>query len=171
MSKKRLIRPASYEDIQKIIPLAEHLSDNHLKYDPTRFVAPEDIKGVYEYWVSRAISEGNMLVLIVEYQQEHDDNEIIGYLVAEAIPAQPEYWSTAHVYIHDVFVRPEERDRSIGISMVEVTKDWAISRNIFQLRGLIAVSNHGAQSFFENIGFRKTAIEVNLDIYKMYLNN
>ena len=165
MSIKKLIRPASHEDIQKIIPLAEQLSDNHVIYDPKRFIAPENIKGVYEYWVSRSISEGKMLVLIAEYLQEHHDNEIVGYLIVEAFPAQPEYWSPAHVYIHDVFVRPQERDRSIGFSMVEATKDWAISRNIFQLGGLIAVANYGAQSFFENIRFRTTAIEVNLDLY------
>lgn len=157
------ISHAVESDFPAICEMLKELARQHAAYDAARYVLPPDIIGVYQPWLKRSI-DGKEVLAVVATQTENDRNGVVGYLVAEAIAAQGEYWSPAHVYIHDLFVMPEGRALGTGEKLVEFAASWAKSQGLCQLRGLVAAHNGQAERFFARVGFRPTAAEFTRDL-------
>ena len=157
------ISHAVESDFPAICEMLKELARQHAAYDAARYVLPSDLIGVYQPWLKRSI-DGHDVLAAVATQTESNQKGLVGYLVAEAIAAQGEYWSPAHVYIHDLFVLPEGRAMGIGEKLVEFAATWAKSRGLRQLRGLVAAHNGQAERFFKRVGFRPTAAEFTRDL-------
>lgn len=152
------IRRACLDDLPAIYAMLRELSRMHRALDPTRYVLPDDVIAVYEPWMHRAMDGTGVLAIVA------GETPILGYLVAEAFEAQGEYWSPAHVYIHDLYVRPEFRESGAAAALVADASKWARTLGISQVRGIVATGNGQGRRFFARQGFRESAIEITLDL-------
>lgn len=157
------IRPAHLNDLSAILSMVKDLSDAHERYDKKRFVAPDDdsITHVYSQWITRTASS-KTLCLIAESPNEK--RLPMGYAIAEKFAAEAEYWSDAHVYIHDIYCVKEARNSGLGKALIASINQWAISSDITQIRALVASENHASLAFFNHQGFRSCATEIIFDI-------
>jgi GNAT superfamily N-acetyltransferase len=151
-------RAAHPDDLPAIYAMLRELSRTHQNYDPARYVLPDDVIAVYEPWMHRAMHGTGVLAIVA------GDLPVTGYLVAEAFEAQGEYWSPAHVYIHDLYVLPEFRASGAAQALIAGAANWAKGLGIHQLRGLVATDNGHARRFFARQGFRESAAEITLDL-------
>ena len=151
-------RAAHPDDLPAIYAMLRELSRTHQNYDPARYVLPDDVIAVYEPWMHRAMHGTDVLAIVA------GDHPISGYLVAEAFEAQGEYWSAAHVYIHDLYVIPQARAAGVAPALIAHAAAWARSQGIRQLRGIVAMDNGQARRFFARQGFRESAAEITMDL-------
>jgi L-amino acid N-acyltransferase YncA len=84
----------------------------------------------------------------------------LGYVLAQAMPADAAYFTDAHVYIHDIYLVPDARGTGLADTLVSRVREWAAARGLRSFRALIASKNPQSLAFFARLGFRQTAIEV-----------
>jgi ribosomal protein S18 acetylase RimI-like enzyme len=152
------IRLARDSDLPAIYAMLRELSLMHRNYDPARYVLPDDVIAVYEPWMHRAMHGQGVLAIVA------GDDPVTGYLVGEAIPAQGEYWSQSHLYIHDLYVQPQHRSSGVARALIAHAAAWATAQGITQVRGIVATDNGHARKFFRGAGFRESATELTLDL-------
>ena len=160
------IRASQLSDLPAILSMVEHLAADHFTYDAERFVlsSPDDLPHVYKDWLIRSQSTPDILYLIAE--ETTSPIPATGYLIAESFAAQAQYWSPAHVYIHDIYCAAHARHSGLGHALIAHAKHWAKSKNITQIRGLIASENKAASAFFIKKGFRIAAHEMVYDLHE-----
>lgn len=151
-------RLACERDLPAIYAMLRELSRTHRNYDPARYVLPDDVIAVYEPWMRRAMHGTGVLAIVA------GEHPITGYLVAEAFEAQGEYWSAAHVYVHDLYVIPQARASGVAKGLIDHAAAWARQQGIRQLRGIVATGNGQGRRFFARQGFRESAVEITLDL-------
>lgn len=140
--------------------MAAELFSAHATYDPHRFFVPDDAAAVYRSWFTRPGADEKLLVLVAELSPR----ELCAYAVAEAYPLEPEFSSREHIYIHDVFITAQLRHTGLAQRLIDEIAMWAKSRNVKQLRAMIARDNSRSLAFFTKRGFRTTAAEVTRDL-------
>ncbi|MBI1189271.1 MAG: GNAT family N-acetyltransferase [Tepidisphaera sp.] len=154
------IRPATDADRPFVFAMVAQLSQAHEAYDAKRWVAPAAIAEVYDAWFARAAAGDDLAIFIA-----HPPGEAaLGYLVAEAWPAMPQFWSPACVYVHDIFVNPAARAGGAGEALLNAARAWGRERGLTQVRALVSSHNKAALTYFERRGFRVSAAEITLDL-------
>lgn len=164
MPYEPLVRDAQMADLPSIITMAMVLGQEHVAYDRTRFLAIDraTLSDAYQGWMLRTHQPGDMRCLVA--QRSADDPALCGYAIAEHYIAQPEFWTGACVYIHDIYCTPETQGMGLGKRFVSTIEAWAKTRGVSQMRCLIAEANHPSQAFFGGRGFRVSAREHSYDI-------
>lgn len=66
--------------------------------------------------------------------------------------------------LHDVIVDPEHRGRGIGGLLLEATLEFFRSRGVPRVVLWTAERNEAAQRLFTNVRFRRTMIEMTLEL-------
>lgn len=155
-----IVRPATDADRPRVFAMVAQLSGTHETYDPRRWVAPGAIAEVYDAWFERAARGDGLAIFVAQAPQQ----EPSGYLVAEAWPAMPQFWSPECVYVHDIFVDPAARATGAGQALMNAACDWGRTRKLSQVRALVSSQNAAALTFFERRGFRVSATEITLDL-------
>lgn len=154
------IRSATDADRPFVFEMVAQLSAAHEGYDAKRWVAPAAIAAVYDGWFARAAARDGMVIYIAHAPGEAP----LGYLVAEAWPEMPQFWSPACVYVHDIFVNPAARASGAGEGLLRAAREWGKARGLTQVRALVSSHNTHALTYFERRGFRVSAAEITLDL-------
>jgi GNAT superfamily N-acetyltransferase len=155
------IRPATKADVPEIIALARTLIEQHAAMDPVRFACEQPAE-TYATWLDDLMARSDALVLVSG--PEDVPPRLHAYLIAEQCAAQPRFWATPSVWVHDLYVHPQARGGALARAMIERAMLWAQSRGVGQVRVLCADANEHARAFFGARGFRPTAHELALDL-------
>lgn len=150
------IRPATVRDVPAVVAMLGDFGAMHRAWDSQRYLMPADARSIYGDWIGEAVRGEGVLALIVEGPAK----EIIGYCIAEDMPAEERYWSPRCVYIHDIYLMPAARGEGVGPKLVAMARQWAKERGVAQVRALVARQNTAARAFFVGQDFGEAMVEM-----------
>ena len=156
------VRPAVSADMSMLGPLGSLLMKLHHDFDPTRFIAPTSrTAGLYAEFLEAQSQREEAIVLVAERQ-----GVVAGYAYATVEGNDLMALRGPAGVLHDLVVNPEHRRRGVGRLLVEATRVELAGRGAPQLVLSTAAKNEAAQRLFAQLGFRRTMIEMTLDLGK-----
>lgn len=160
-SRPPTLRPGTPADVELILSLFADLARQHIDYDAKRWIMHPDVADAYRDWLAHATPAGEVFCRLAEaHEPPHPP---LGYIIAEAMPADARYFTDPHVYIHDIYLAPAARGTGLAERLLAEVRTWALARGISQGRALIASPNAQSLAFFQKHHFRPTATEVSIE--------
>ncbi len=155
-----LVRRATPADLPPIGRLGALLVKEHYDFDPQRFMAasPETPEG-YASFISSQLADPDKAVLVAD-----DDGDVIGYAYAAVEGYDYMALRGPAGILHDIIVEPEHRGRGVGRLLLDATLEFFRSRGVPRVVLSTAERNEAAQRLFASIGFRRTMIEMTLEL-------
>jgi ribosomal protein S18 acetylase RimI-like enzyme len=132
----------------------------HYDFDPQRFLAakPETSAG-YAAFLSAQLEATDKAVLVAD-----DNGKVIGYTYAAIEGYDYMALRGPAGILHDIIVDPEHRGRGVGRLLLDATIEFFRSRGVPRVVLSTAERNEGAQRLFARMGFRRTMIEMTLEL-------
>ncbi len=155
------IRRATESDLPTLGRLGAHLMRVHHAFDRARFMAPgSSPERGYAWFLGTQIAEPDAAVFVAETA----DGIVAGYVYAALEPQSWKELREAAGYIHDVVVDEPVRGQGIAGRLMTVAIDWLRDRGAPRVLLGTATQNTAAQHVFEKLGFRRTMIEMTLEL-------
>jgi ribosomal protein S18 acetylase RimI-like enzyme len=155
-----IIRRATPADLALIGRLGALLVKEHYDFDPQRFLAarPGTPEG-YASFISTQLEDPDVAVLVAE-----DNGDVIGYTFAAVEGYDYMALRGPAGVLHDVIVDPEHRGQGVGRLLLDAALEFFRSRGVPRVVLSTAARNEAAQRLFKSIGFRRTMIEMTIDL-------
>jgi ribosomal protein S18 acetylase RimI-like enzyme len=155
-----LIRLANDSDLPALGHLGALLMETHYRFDQKRFMAPRgDSAQGYAWFLRSQLHEEDAVVFVAERA-----GVIVGYVYAALEPISWKELRDAAGFIHDVVVEDSSRRLGIAKSLVEAAIDWLRAHGAPRVMLWTAEQNPAAQALFSRLGFRRTMIEMTLEV-------
>jgi ribosomal protein S18 acetylase RimI-like enzyme len=154
------IRKATRNDLPALGRLGATLMRTHYAFDPDRFLAPgNDPESGYAWFLETQLDESDVVVLVAE-----QDGQTVGYVYAGLEPLSWKELRGPAGFIHDIVV--DERARRSGVAKLLMTAavEWLRDNGAPRVMLWTAAQNESAQKLFESLGFRRTMIEMALEL-------
>jgi GNAT superfamily N-acetyltransferase len=164
MSAEPTIRRATKADLPVVARFAARLVRLHHALDPRRFLCEEPLEPGYQQWLQHELANPKAVVLVAERPGEDGGPEIIGYVYGRLEPRDWMAFIDACGWLHDVYVDEGARAKGVGAALVKAT---AAELKLLGAPRLVLQTAHGnttAQRLFEELGFRRTMVEMALEL-------
>ncbi len=154
-----IIRSATKADEPALGRYGAALMRTHHTLDPKRFILTARPEAGYGRFLVSQVDEPGCLVLVAERA-----GEVVGYAYAGLEPMDWMQLRAPCGFLHDVFVDPAERGQGIGERLVRESIAWLASKG--QPRAVLwtAEGNDAAHRLFARLGFRRTMLEMALEL-------
>jgi ribosomal protein S18 acetylase RimI-like enzyme len=156
------IRPARAADGPVLGRLGRTLSRLHHRLDAGRFFEVEDSAG-YAAWLVKEAARKNAVVLVA-VRRRAGREQVVGYVYGLLAGTD---WETlrppAGVGV-DIYVAPRLRRRGVARRLLEALTAELRARGAALLVLHVAARNARALAAFEAMGFRRTMVELALDL-------
>lgn len=157
-----LIRRAEARDARALGRLGAALVRAHHAFDAHRFLTPgRGLEEGYAHFLRTQLEQEDVAIFVAERA-----GAIIGYVYAGVEPRSWKELRDVAGFIHDVVVDPSARRSRVGTRLVETAAAWLASRGVPRVMLWAAEKNHDAQRLFEQLGFRRTMIEMTREARK-----
>jgi ribosomal protein S18 acetylase RimI-like enzyme len=154
------IRRATRADIPALGRLGALLLRIHHEFDPQRFMAPRDqTEEGYGWFLGTQLRDPEAVVLVAE-----QDGAVVGYVYAGLEPQSWKELREACGFIHDVAVDGRARRAGIGSALVTAAIAWLREQGAPRVVIWTAERNGAARHLFARLGFRRTMIEMTLEL-------
>ncbi len=153
------IRPATRHDLSRIAAMGAALTRSHQAFDARRFLLIEGLEAGYERWLGSIVGDPEATLLVAE-----SGAELIGYSAGRI---EPRDWATLldrHGALHEVWVVPSWRGRGVGQALVRAACQELGRLGAPRVVLWCAWQNASAQNLFEKVGFRRTMLEMTLEL-------
>ena len=154
------VRAATAADLPVIGRLGMLLVEAHHAFDKKRFLPPSPRTAAgYASFLAARLAEPDAMILVAE-----SDGTVIGYAYA-AVEGYD--WMSLRGpagILHDVLVDPAYRGRGVGRQLVEAALAHLRARGVPRVVLSTAEPNVAAQRLFTKLGFRRTMIEMTLEL-------
>jgi ribosomal protein S18 acetylase RimI-like enzyme len=130
----------------------------HHASDPRRFILTDRPEVGYGRFLVSEIADPDCLVLVAEHS-----NEVVGYVFATIEPTSWRDLRGPCGFIHDVYVKEDQRRRGTGRQLLRAAIAWIRSKGMSQVVLWSKSGNDAAQRLFAKLGFRQTMLEMTLD--------
>jgi ribosomal protein S18 acetylase RimI-like enzyme len=154
------IRRAVPADVPHLGRLGALLVAAHHELDPRRFFAatPRTRDG-YAQFLATQLDTADAAVFVAE-----ESGAVIGY--AYVAVESYDYMSLRGPagVLHDIIVDPESRRHGVGRRLLEAAFEYVQSRGLSQIVLSTAEGNKAAQQLFAGVGFRRTMVEMTLEL-------
>jgi ribosomal protein S18 acetylase RimI-like enzyme len=155
-----IVRRATPADLPGIGRLGALLVKEHYDFDPQRFLAarlgtPEG----YASFMSAQLEDEDKAVLVAD-----DNGDMIGYAYAAVEGYDYMALRGPAGVLHDIIVGPEHRGRGVGRLLLDAALEFFRSRGVPRVVLSTAEQNEAAQQLFAKMGFRRTMIEMTLEL-------
>ncbi len=151
-----VIRRAETRDLPVLGRLGELMVTVHHRYDSARFMVPgDDVAEGYAWFLGTELGQEEVLVLVAELA-----GTVVGYVYAGL---EPQSWKELREpagFIHDLVVDESARRRGIASQLLESAAAWLEAHGAPRVMLWTAEKNDEAQRLFEQLGFRRTMIEM-----------
>jgi GNAT superfamily N-acetyltransferase len=151
---KILIRKATSPDLEILLTFEQGIIETERPFDVTLK------KGRISYYDLREI--------IAQDDAEIAVAELNGVIIASGYAtienSKPYLRHEKHAHLGFMFVSPLHRGKGINRLVIEFLKQWAVSKNIHELRLDVYFENTSAIHAYEKIGFSKHMIEMRMSI-------
>jgi ribosomal protein S18 acetylase RimI-like enzyme len=155
------VRAATRADVPAIGRLGAMLVRMHHDFDPERFIAaPLRTDDAYALFIERQMGESSVVLLVAER-----DGEVLGYAYAGV--EGPDYMSLRGPagVLYDIMVAPTHRGYGVGRLLLEAILAALKARGAPRVVLSAAERNEVAQRLFARAGFRRTMIEMTLELH------
>jgi ribosomal protein S18 acetylase RimI-like enzyme len=155
-----VIRRATESDLPVLGRLGALLMQTHYAFDKQRFMAPgpNPAEG-YSWFLGSQLTEEDAVVLVAERA-----GVIAGYVYAGLEPRSWKELREPTGFIHDVAVQESSRRTKVATALVEAAIEWLRAHGAPRVLLWTAQQNSGALSLFSSLGFRRTMIEMTLEL-------
>lgn len=154
------VRPARFEDMSAVGVLGARLVRVHYEFDAQRFMNPGgDLETGYAHFLGSQLERDDTAVFVAEV-----DGRIGGYVYLSVEPVSWEELRDEAGFIHDVIVDETLGGRGIASALIEAGIAWLRERHMPRVVLHTADQNVAAQRLFAKLGFRRTMIEMTLEI-------
>jgi GNAT superfamily N-acetyltransferase len=155
------IRRASERDLPALGRLGAHLLRTHHAFDSARFMAPgADPEGGYAWFLGTQLVEPDVVVFVAERAA----GPLVGYVYAGL---EPQSWKELREpagFVHDIVVEEAAQGHGIAVGLMKAAIEWLRDRGAPRVLLWTAPQNAPAQRVFERLGFRRTMIEMTLEL-------
>jgi GNAT superfamily N-acetyltransferase len=160
MDQTPSIRRATRHDLPALGRLGASLLRAHYEFDGQRFMAPGDgtAEG-YAWFLGTELGNEDAIVLVAAAGMT-----VAGYVYATVEPQNWKELREAAGFIHDVVVTPEGRRRGLGTQLINGAIAWCRERGMPRVLLWAAEQNVEAQQLFARRGFRRTMVEMTLEL-------
>jgi ribosomal protein S18 acetylase RimI-like enzyme len=159
MEPPATLRPAVKSDEPALGRFGAALMRQHHAADPRRFLLTEHPEAGYGRFLVSMLGDSDSLVLVAER-----DGKLVGYVYADVESISWRDLRGPCGFVHDVYVDESARQNGIGRRLVLAAVEWARSKGMPQMVLSTASGNETAQRLFDRLGFRRTMIEMTLDL-------
>jgi GNAT superfamily N-acetyltransferase len=153
-----LIRQARPGDEQRVAEFAIRLFDQHVEYDPERFSTFANEEGAARFYRSR-FDTPDSAVLVAEV-----DGEVVGFAYLETDELNYAELLRDGAWLHDIYIDESARAEGIGRDLINAAAEAAKRMGAKKLLLTVAAKNAVAQQVFEKAGFRRTMVEMTLNL-------
>jgi ribosomal protein S18 acetylase RimI-like enzyme len=155
-----VIRPAVEADLPKVGQLGALLVRTHHEFDPKRFIAATSrTEDGYATFLGTQLAVPNVIVLVAEA-----NGGVVAYSYSGV---EGHDWMSLRGpagVLYDIVVDPASRGRGVGRKLLEATTAALRKKGASQMVLSTAEQNEIAQRLFASAGFRRTMIEMTLDL-------
>jgi ribosomal protein S18 acetylase RimI-like enzyme len=160
MTLPPIIRPAIAGDEEVLGRLGALLVVEHYDFDSRRFLAPgPDMPQAYGRFLTSQIGQHEKLVLVAER-----DGAVVGYVFGGMEGSDYMALRGPAAVLYDLVVEPAHRHQGVGAALLDAAFADLTKRGAPRVLLFTAYKNHGAQSLFEHVGFRRTMIEMTREL-------
>jgi ribosomal protein S18 acetylase RimI-like enzyme len=154
------IRRATPADMTNVGKLGALLVRTHHEFDPKRFIAdtPQTARG-YGSYLGSQLDNPDVIVLVAER-----DGVVIGYTYAGVEGTDYMSLRGPAGVVYDIVVDPPHRGKGVGRMLLRATLRALKSAGSPRAVLSTAERNEAAQRLFEGAGFRRTMIEMTLEL-------
>jgi len=154
------LRPAVPADLPAIGRLGALLVRLHHEFDPDRFIAATpQTEGGYASFLGTQLAEPNVVILVAER-----DGALLGYTYAGVEGRDYMALRGPAGVLYDIVVDPAHRGRGVGRMLIDATLAALQARGAPRVVLSTAERNEPAQRLFARAGFRRTMIEMTLEL-------
>lgn len=153
------IRPAAPSDEAALGRFGGALMRLHHEFDPRRFIRTEHPEAGYGRFLVSQLGQPDSVVLVAER-----GGEVIGYAFAGLEPMSWKELRAACGFLHDVYVDERARHAGVAARLVRAAIAWLEARGAPRVVLWSAAPNQPAQRLFDRLGFRRTMIEMTLEL-------
>ena len=155
-----IVRRATPADLPTIGRLGALLVEEHYDFDPRRFLpAGPGTSAGYASFIGTQLEDPDKAVLVAD-----DGGDVVGYAYAAIEGYDYMALRGPAGVLHDVIVDPERRGRGVGRLLLEAALAFFRSRGVPRAVLSTAARNEAAQRLFARMGFRRTMIEMTIDL-------
>jgi ribosomal protein S18 acetylase RimI-like enzyme len=158
------IRRATKNDVPAISRMGATLTRSHQAYDARRFLLVDHLEEGHAKWLGSAVDHPDTVLYVAQAESERSQGEIVGYALGRI---EGRDWITLidrHGALHEVFVAPEWRGRGIGRELVGKVCSELGRLGAPRVVLWTAWQNETAHRLFEKLGFRRTMLEMTLEL-------
>lgn len=148
-----LIRDAVAEDLSVLLEFEQGIIAAERPYDPTLAADP-----ISYYAIKCLISDASSKVVVAAL-----DEKIIGSGFATILKAKDYVAYDTYVNFHFMYTDSENRGKGVNAMIMQRLKEWAYSKEIFEIRLTVYEDNLPAIRAYEKVGFKKHIIEMRLE--------
>jgi len=154
------IRPAVADDLPALGRLGALLMRAHYTFDARRFLPPgEDPEGGYAWFLGTQLAHDDVAVLVAE-----QEGRVLGYAYADVEPLSWKDLRDTCGFLHDLVVAPGDRGQGVGEALLSAVVVWLRAKGLPRVVLLTAEQNAVAQRLFARRGFRRTMVEMTLEL-------
>lgn len=154
------IRRATDADLPALGRLGASLLRLHYGFDPRRFMAPHgNTEEGYAWFLGTQLRDDDVVIFVAERK-----GDAVGYVYAGLEPQSWKELREAAGFIHDVVVDEAHRREGVAGALLESASAWLREHGAPRVLLWTAEQNHGAQRVFEQLGFRRTMIEMTREL-------
>ncbi len=154
------VRSATRADLPALGRLGAHLMTVHYEFDRRRFVAPTGNPAAgYAHFLASQIDAADATVLVAERA-----GAVVGYVYAGIEPFSWKELREAAGFVHDIVVDGPARRSGVAVALMDAAIAWVRAQGVGSVMLWTAAPNEGAHRLFERLGFRRTMIEMTLDL-------
>ncbi len=155
-----VIRRATADDAPALGRLGALLLRAHYQFDPQRFMAPgANPEAGYGWFLTSQLADDDVAVFVASR-----DGAVFGYVYAGLEPRSWKELREACGFIHDVAVDESGRRGGAATALIEAAVDWLRARGAPRVVLWTAEANAAAQRLFARRGFRRTKVEMTLEL-------
>jgi ribosomal protein S18 acetylase RimI-like enzyme len=155
-----IVRRAERRDLPALGALGARLVRGHYAFDPKRFMTPGDqLDDGYSRFLGSQLRNRDAAVFVAEWE-----GRVAGYVYTAIAPLSWEELRDEAGFIHDVIVDETLSRHGIGGHLAEAAIAWCRERGMPRVLLHTAEQNISAQHLFTKLGFRRTMIEMTLEL-------
>ena len=139
------IRPASTDDVPRVVELWDELMTLHEHLDP-RFTRRAQAADAFAMFARHNIETDAAVVLVAEL-----DDAVVGYCMAVEAELPPVFEIGPIGEIYDTVVAARYRRKGIGRELVDGAIDWARERELDRLEVRASLANPQALAFWRRV--------------------
>jgi GNAT superfamily N-acetyltransferase len=161
-SNDTAIRRATRDDLPALGRLGALLVQTHYGFDRKRFMAPRaNAEDGYAWFLGTQLEDEDVAIFVAVR-----DGEVLGYVYAGVEPLNWKELREECGFVHDIVVAEKGRRTGLAAALIEQAVAWLRDRGMPRVILWTADQNTAAQQLFTGIGFRRTMVEMTMELEK-----